>query len=1421
MLRYSLNPFSKDFKELSGDFDNIKEAVNFLIKDRKFQSMAHHFIVYLDGQLLDKDKWEKTSTEGNIFITIQPKGGSGRDMLRSGLIMAAVVAVSIAIPAAAPAALKMAIPLATSIGATLLFNALIPPSSLGGAEGYGSTGEYEDSQMFSLTNQSNTPMPYRKVPRVFGTHRMFPAVAAKPYMDLVREGDQIVQYLVCIYDFGVGPNILANIKIGDTSIDSFQDAKYEIVDQRRPNAYLNTPIGEWNNYQTEFRFYRNAVNVSDFNTPIVQGSEVIRTTPEPIGNSQDIIITFNTPRGLYSIDAQGNRRIMRINIRIEIFLNGAYRNLFSIPNLSVEHVGLNNVSISGTPINIINANNQVINWTIVAPENYDDLGGFRWGMRLKTGLPAIAMGFYVYTLRVEKTFAMSNLANSILYNGNTRLGTFLSNPLDLSNSYEYTIRSTIPITTPLSSVPLSEREIVFFTGRKRYIRDHDIHDKFRIVVSSIGYALKNLIYVTDSTNLVMEANQSGSQFSTVRFKAPPALSTQNFNVRFTKIAVPITGGIGTFDQIDDINLVSIASQSRSNIPPINTQLSHTFLEVRIKATDQLNGMLQNLNAEVTSVLDVYNTTHNRWEQQPTSNPAWVVTDILTGSMNRKAIVKDRLDLPSLIEFAEFCDEIPTFKDPTKAYIFKRYETNFVLDFDVTVRDIINNVLNACQASLNINNGKYGVLLDKKRDVPVQIFTPRNVSDFSSARKYYTPPHKLHVKFIDPDMDWQQNEVVVYQDGFDINNAETFEELQTFACTEFEQAWRYGRYMMAQAKLRQESITIEVDWEHLICTRGDFVLFVQDIMKVGGRPSRIRDTDGNIVTVDDEFVFDPELDYAYTFRAEDGEIKSGTLEILTTFTAELTGEIPSIGDLFVYGETEKVTMECIVKSIEPIDEYNAAIQLVERAPFLYEAESGEMIPEYNAELSTATSDDLYIPPAVVDLVKSDSGWRCSGNGYEYYINLSWGMPVNSVVDKYEVYANNMLIDVISSSNYEYIVPSRKIGTSIEFKILALSARGNKLPLVEATTLTVLHEPKTTPPSNVQALYLNVTGEVLQFEWPLVRDCDVDYYIIRYSPSLNAFWESSIPLLTSPRTTSMASTQARTGTYLIKAIDFAGNLSEIAARAVTTIPELFNLNIIETVDDFPELEGARDRVTLFGEALRLQSINVGGIEDNTYHQEGFYNYSKLVDLGDIYTCRIQTNLEAEGFSIDDLMENWITLDQVERMSNSGFADWDVELQMSTRDSYSVIEMWDTLESVNLIFQGREDAWTPWRKIGTIGDFTGRVFRFRIRLLSFKDSVTPLVFGGKIKIDMPDRIDSYRNITAPVGGFALTYNPKFKGPSPSPVVQITQDAAQSGDRYVLSDKSIEGFTIQFFDAEDNPVERQFDCMIRGYGRRSIRSL
>jgi len=1379
----------------------------------------------VDLKVIDREAWGlyRPSDDSEVLIAVVAKGGNFRETFRMIALVVAVAALAYASPAlgiSSPFWSTLFVAsgtVAASWALSKLLPAIIPQQSFSGLN------TSEDSQMYAISNQGNNVKKYGMVPQVYGEHRIFPNVVAAPYTALASDKDgNAVQYFYCIYDFGLGPLSVKELKIGDTPFKDYAELEYNLVDLNRPV----TSEGIWDDpLLSDFKLYRGeyeseALAITlDGNADVGGPSssyQVTRTVPgTPNGDDLEIIVQWIFPQGLYGLQSDGTKVYRNVGLLIEFAEVGTeeWSGFNSYAQVSNARSVGGSFAYSDTVEGVFSTHSEYIRGTgsgshitpvymsvlsyETKPYSYargridivytmiPDIGTVRL---YKMGYAAGATK--VYSLQQVESGRISLLDGenfaSIL--SSVYIGDYYDGEEYLP-IYEHTLSSPLP------------RDVVL----------REVLEVYRDVggVKAYEYVLASYEPIRYGTNgdgrVLMTAKVQKPVYGYVSFT--PKVSG-DYKVRITRTN---SYGDATYQNFDTMTITELAA--RINRAPILTDKRHVFLELKVKATNQINGAIQNLSGVCTSVLDTYDINTQTWTKQLTKNPAWIYVDLLIGQINKRPLAKTQLDVTSIADWADFCDEVPT--SPTGiTYTLPRYECNFILDFNTTLQDIINKVTNSCQAGLLLVDGKYGVLIDKRKTIPVQMFTPRNSYGFSSSRSFEDIPDGLKVKYIDH-ANWEVVEKIVYTDGFDELTAEDFDDVETFGCTNEEQAWRYGRYLLAQHTLRKETINITVDFENLVCTRGDYVLVTQDVMRVGGVPARVMAVVGDVITTDDGIDYDSLLSYGYTFRSIAG-IKTSTLTVNSATEFKLDGDIPSVGDLIVIGEVSKITYDCIVKSIEALDELSANLVLVERADAINDAESTDTFPPYDPQINADNQSLSSIPPEVENLAVTENTWRCNGSGYEYYITVDWDIPFGAIYETFEVYVDRgygyALVGYVNETEYSYIVRTEDLGVEHSIVVIGVSATGKKKNMASVTGVTATPVSKSTPPSDIISFDLNITGEVLQFDWIRPSDCDIDQYLIRYSPQLSATWETSIPLLRLDRNVSMATTQARTGSYYIKAIDWNGNESQNALMGITSIPELFNLNLIDITNDFPTLPGTLDRVVTDGASIMLTQTGV-----NQYESEGYYYFANFLDLGDIYTVRLQSLIEVEGYTESDMMGNWDTLADVAALSNSGASQWEVEAQYRSTDSFITMSSWTTLSDVNPLSSGVSDIWTSWRKF-TLGDFTGRVFQFRLRLVSNVPSVTPRVFDGVIRADMPDRIESAGNLTTPVsGGLVVSYDYAFTGPTPSPVIQITQDNASNGDYFKITDKTLEGFTITFYDIGDNEVSRTFDYMAKGWGRRN----
>jgi len=1312
--------------------------------------------------------WAYTRPNKNTLVKIHvvPAGGDFGGFFKTAVIIAVTAAVSAYAGPGVGGALLTA---AASIGTSLALNAIFPPPVP--SYGSGATGANDTKRIDVVTGQSNVVDRYGPCVKAYGRNRIYPRVAAQPYGFLI--GDD--SYLVTIYDLGIGDvNIEeSSIRIGDTFIGYFNNVDYSIV---RPHQ------GDI------FNFYTNSVNVQNL---AVEYNDVndsaVRSTSE-LTDFFQVDLVF--PQGLAGIDSGGNYVNNSVDIGVEFREVGSsqwkkYNDVkfdldsrYSSRSYNSEIVSITSLDDGpyyGSEVFLKDFEGSKVFWDIVVIQSNsgnEDSGSLR------------VDAWYNYHYKISRLSVQLNIGDTVVFRNQVYKIT------QFDNGYSYLDRPIeVQGTKLVENVPHNNRDDYHGLMLAYNPFDNEVIELRRFFNTDINIVNNTLNRFIASLTIYPESGQ------------------KQYEVRITKTSETKNGM--TNNNYNSFTWGSL--KSYSNTAPIKTKVPHTFLELKIKASEQLNGQVDNLSVEGISLLDVYNEDLQQWEKRETSNPAWVFVDILTGELNQRKINKNQLHLASILKWAEFCES----NTVEKFGLSSGFECNFVLDYKTTVRELVQQVCSSGRAALNIFGGSYGVILDEAKEFPTQIWTTRNITSFKSSRSYTDKPHAVKCRYIEPMANWQVDEVIAYADGYDQSTAELFEEIDVFACTNMVQAWRQGRYYLAQAELRQETIEIKVGIDSLSCTRGDLVRLAMDTMKAGGSPFRVRKIQGNFITLDDDIVDiaaqNKQIEARH--RSNGRVIIHNVLDVVDINTVEVeNASYFSIDDLVLFGEAGKTAMDLIVKSIDTDTDLNAVVLLQEYAPEIFNADKGP-IPDYRPVINT---NDAIIgkAPGAVQNIYSTYAVSCatSENAYRYGINLSWTPPA-SLVSSYEVYvtinSQTNLAGIVKSTSFTYFADSENLGVEHKFIIVSVSGTGEKLDLNSSSSYAYTPTQDEIPPANVKNLSANILTERLELTWDDVEDCDLDRYIIKYYPGTSgARWSISDKIADVPAATTSKSVPLRNGTYLIKAVDWAGNMSTKETRVITTIPESTDV-YLEKEYRVPLFDGKKINLQSYKDRLILSS-NSDFSQFN--YQEGYYYFAEDIELGDVFKVRFEANVIAGGFTYMSLIKNWTKLADVKSLAGANFeGSVSADVEIRVKEDKDTLKDWAKLADVQFLAYGSEKNSGPWKKL-TVGDYTGQKFQLRIKLSSKDNTLSPMLYSAVVKAYFPTRNINGNNA---LSGERVNFAPGFKELK-SFNITIQENLAQ-GDYYEIIEKDKDGFKVQFFDSSGLPKNNiTFDWIAVGIGVR-----
>ena len=360
------------------------------------------------------------------------------------------------------------------------------------------------------------------------------------------------------------------------------------------------------------------------------------------------------------------------------------------------------------------------------------------------------------------------------------------------------------------------------------------------------------------------------------------------------------------------------------VDPLNCKIAASAF--KIKASDQLNGQLEGINAIVQTYTYSWNGTS--WVMANTNNPADLFAHVLMHPANPHRITEseaaEKINMPQIQYWADYCRQ-------------KGFKYNGVLGSQRSVLEVLRDICAAGRGSPTMVDGKWSVVIDEPKPNIVQHFTPHNSWGFEGTRALPKLPDGLKITYYDEDQDYQESEIIIYNQGKNYTNAAVFESISLPGVTNRNLVIDHAKWHMAQAMLRREVYTLNLDLEYLVCNRGDRVKVAHHVPMWGNGTGRIKNRlSPTSFELDEDLYFDTTKSYVLRVRGKDGRStirnvvnpsQSGWYSTITT-AASLSQAEADASDLFMFGENELETQDLLVLSIEPTTGKNARLTLVD-------------------------------------------------------------------------------------------------------------------------------------------------------------------------------------------------------------------------------------------------------------------------------------------------------------------------------------------------------------------------------------------------------------------------------------------------------------------------------------------------------------
>ena len=256
------------------------------------------------------------------------------------------------------------------------------------------------------------------------------------------------------------------------------------------------------------------------------------------------------------------------------------------------------------------------------------------------------------------------------------------------------------------------------------------------------------------------------------------------------------------------------------------------LALRIKASGQLYGTVQSLNAEASQLIEDWDADTNTWvANQRTSNPASILYKYLRGwqrsdgrTIAGMGLPESRIDRGSLEQWHEFCEA-------------NGLECNLVVEDGRDHNSLMTLICQCGWASLDTQSGKWGVLWEDETEMISSLITPASVIAGTMQVTYDNEglADELVGDFIDRDSGYETNQLRRTMPGVSVPTRPTDVVLE--GITSGEQAAKELNRAAAAQAYHVRTISWEMDLEEAAgIARGDVVGISHGLIGngIGGR-----------------------------------------------------------------------------------------------------------------------------------------------------------------------------------------------------------------------------------------------------------------------------------------------------------------------------------------------------------------------------------------------------------------------------------------------------------------------------------------------------------------------------------------------------------------------------------------------------------
>ena len=821
--------------------------------------------------------------------------------------------------------------------------------------------------------------------------------------------------------------------------------------------------------------------------------------------------------------------------------------------------------------------------------------------------------------------------------------------------------------------------------------------------------------------------------------------------------------LGATTQLADADLVSEVSQWTTN----HRLRGRSYLYVRLEFDSDVypNGV-PNITAEVQGkqVFDPRDSSTSL-----SSNPALCIRDYLTNTDYGMKADASEIDDTNFSAVANTCDESVTLDSGTE----NRFTLNGTFLTDQTPKNVLQNMLSCIGGHIVYSNGQFKL-------VAATYKTPTVTLDESNLRSGLTVNTRVSKKelfnavkgiYSEPENKYQPQDYPVLTNATfeaEDNNERNYAEFNFPFTTSSKTCQRLAKIQLLKAR-QQITLVATFDLNAFELNVGDTVQITNSRMGFSNKTFEVANWN---ISVQSDSDGSPALVVNCELRETASEVYDfNTVDYSTVSSGKATN----------LTSAKQVTIPSALTLTDELVQYNDGTVLT-KLVILVTPPSDTFTEQFEIEIKQDTDADGN---AVTD------NFKLIGRGTRL---------------RYE------FLNVIDEATYSV-------------RVRSVNIFGVKSSTITETRTIV---GSTAIPEDVEDFNISMVGSnQMQLSWTPVADLDIEFYEIRYSMgSGTTEWFNTTNLVQVPRRKSNNVTinaiQPPYNLY-IKAVDKLGNESATPAIISSNVTKLQDFEDISQIVEEPTFLGTYTNTFLGEDSNGTPAVT---LDTTTLFDDTPGNFEDPDANGFTFdTGGVANNISSSGNYIFD---NSFTLDAVYD------ATFRAEITMQSDDPY---DLFDLGRGASLFdnAKGPFDGTAPTNNsailqvgssttsLGDISTFTsiaqqstfnGRYFKFRLVLKSEDNQAKALVTGLRIRLVLEKRTETGEDISSGTSTKSVTFVNNFYQ---TPNITITGQDLDSGDFFVITNKSKTGFDIVFKNSSSTIINRTFDFQANGFGLQS----